>query len=438
MADTSHQEAATGKPVSSIIRRKRWAFFWQQIPTLTARQWRVFAVSTTAGFFDVYDGGLLSLALSQIQHGLSIAESQLGGMLSVIRLGYLASFLISPLADVFGRRQVLLYTIIGYTLFTGLSAIAPHERGFVAAQFVTRAFSGAEATISLVILAEELDAAVRGWVIGLQGALQISGYGLAAIVFALINVIPYGWRGLYALGLVPLIFVIPLRRLLPESKRFEAEQRKKAAPASLLQPLSALFMTYPTRLSAVVAVAFLNAIGASPALFLLPKYLQEAHGWSAPQVSSLIVFGGALGVLGSIFGGQISDRRGRRASGALFMIFGPLLTIWVYNARSNMVAAVWILRLFFDTAAGTILGVYSAELFPTSHRSAAASAQIVAGTTGGALGLFLEELLYRLLRSHWEAVSALTSFWVAAALLMYLCYPETAGQELEAISPEAS
>src|SRR6266852_6999115 len=103
-------------------------FLLRQVPPLTQRQWRVFGISTTAGFFDNYDLALLSLALKQIQHGLGIAEAHLGNMLSAIRLGYLTSLLISPLADVFGRRRLLLYTIIGYTVFTALSAVAPRER----------------------------------------------------------------------------------------------------------------------------------------------------------------------------------------------------------------------------------------------------------------------------------------------------------------------
>lgn len=415
----------------------RKGFFARQLPPFTPRQWRVFAISTTAGFFDSYDGALLSLALAQIQRGLGVAEARLGDMLSAIRLGYLASLLISPLADVFGRRRLLLYTIVGYTAFTGLSALAPRERSFIASQFLARAFSGAEATVSLVILAEEVDAAVRGWAIGLQGALAISGYGLAAMVFALINVIPYGWRGLYALALLPLALIVPLRRVLPESKRFAAESLSGIRPTRVLEPLAALFRVYPGRLLAVVVVSFLNAMGASPATFFFPKYLQEAHRWSPAQVSSLVVFGGALGILGSVVGGRVSDRRGRRATGALFMFLGPLLTVWMYTTRSNVVVCVWIVRLFFDTAAGTIMSAYSAELFPTSHRSAAASAQIVAATTGGALGLFLEGVLYGIARSHWNAIRALAVFWAIASVVMYLSYPETAGQELEAISPEA-
>ena len=436
MEEPRANEAAASADGDSAPNRARIRFLQRQFPPLDQRQWRVFWISTTAGFFDSYDGALLSLALKQIQRGLGIAEANLGAMLSAIRLGYLASLLISPLADVFGRRRLLLYTVAGYTLFTGLSAIAPGESTFIGAQFLARAFSGAEATVSLVILAEEVDAAVRGWAIGMQGALAISGYGLAAIVFAFIAIVPFGWRGLYALALLPLLLIIPLRRALPESRRFERERDAGLRPASLIGPLKSLFEAYPGRLAMLLAVAFLNAMGASSANLFFPKYLQEAHGWSPKQVSSLVVFGGALGILGSIFGGRISDRRGRRVSGALFMALGPLLTFWMYTTRSNAVVSVWIVRLFFDTAAGTIMSAYSAELFPTSYRSAAASAQIVAGTTGGALGLFIEGALYGAMGSHWGAIRALSAFWLAAPFVVLLYFPETAALELEAISPE--
>jgi putative MFS transporter len=409
---------------------------WLQLPPFTPRQWRVFGISTTAGFFDQYDGALLSLALKQIQRGLNIAEGQLGAMLSVIRLGYLLSLLISPLADIFGRRSLLMYTIIGYTLFTGASALAPSRRGFVASQFLARGFSGAEATVSLVILAEEVDAAVRGWAIGLQGALALSGYGLAAIVFSLIAIIPYGWRGLYALALLPLGLIVPLRRMLPESRRFESETAARAERRRLLEPIVALVRISPGRVAMIVAVAFLNAMGWSPASLFFPKYLQDAHHWSPGQVSSLIVFGGAIGILGSIVAGRLSDRYGRRTMGALFLLIGPILAIWMYATRNDAVIGIWIVRLFFDTAGATILVAYSAELFPTSHRSAAASATTVAGTTGAALGLLLEGYLYAANGSHWRSIQLLMGFSIAAAILMYLTFPETAGRELEEIARE--
>src|SRR5271166_2242918 len=411
--------------------------FLGRTPPFTKRQRRVFFIASTAGFFDQYDRALLSLALKQIQAGLKIAESHLGAMLSIVRLGYLLSLLMTPFADVFGRRRLLLYTVFGYTIFTGLIAIAPGERTFVAFEIIARAFAGAEAAIAMVIVAEEVDAAHRGWAIGLLGGVSSIGYGLAAIVFAFINTIPYGWRGLYAIALVPLVLIIPLRRVLPESTRFEKEKLEGLRPLKIWEPLTQLYSAYPGRLIMMLSIAFLGSMGGNAAGFLFPKFLQETHHWSPGNVSSLFLFGGALGIMGSIVAGRLSDRYGRRVMGTAFLFLSPILTIWMYTAPGWSIVPAWILETFFDIAAGMILGAYSAELFPTSYRSTAGSALAVAGTTGGALGLFLEGVLFNLTGSHARAICYLTVFWMVSPAIMWFL-PETSGRELEEISPEAN
>jgi MFS family permease len=407
-------------------------------PPFTARQRRVFLIATTAGFFDNYDRALLSLALKQVQQGLKVSEAALGTVLSVIRLGYIFSLCITPLADAFGRRRLLLYTVVGYTILTGLSATAPNEHVFTIYQMLARAFAGAEGTVALVILSEEVDAGVRGWAIGLLSALVSVGYGLAAVAFAGINWMPYGWRGLYALALIPLLLIIPLRRVLPESRRFEHEHEKqtKDRRESILAPVKALFRAYPTRLAMLVTVGFVGNLGGNAGGFLFPKYLQEVHGWSPGGVSSLYILGGALGILGNIVAGRMSDRLGRRTMGSLCSLLSPFLMIWLYLTRSNIVIPIFIFQLFFDVAGSTIITAYGVELFPTSYRSTAGSALAVAGTTGGALGLFLEGVLYRAIGSHWISVCCLTIFWMIAPVIIFLAFPETAGRELESISPE--
>ncbi len=424
-----------GAAVDEAGRRSTHLGLLGRTPPFTRRQRRVFWIASTAGFFDQYDRALLSLALKQIQAGLKIAESHLGAMLSVIRLGYLLTLLMTPFADVFGRRRLLLYTVMGYTVFTGLSAIAPGERTFVICQIVARAFAGAEAAIAMVIVAEEVDAAHRGWAIGLLSAVSSVGYGLAAVVFAFINVIPCGWRGLYAIALVPLVLIIPLRRVLPESARFEREKLEGLRPVKVWEPLGQLYSAYPRRLVMMLSIAFLGSMGGNASGFLFPKFLQETHHWSPGNVSSLFFFGGALGIMGSIVAGRMSDRHGRRVMGAAFLLLAPLLTIWMYTAPGWSIVPAWILETFFDIASGTILNAYSAELFPTSYRSTAGSALAVAGTTGGALGLFFESVLFNVTGSHAHAICYLTVFWIISPAIMWFL-PETSGRELEEISPE--
>jgi MFS transporter, putative metabolite:H+ symporter len=390
----------------------------------------------------------MTLALKQIQKGLKISEQALGNMLTLVRLGYIGSLVVTPLADVFGRRQLLLYTVIAYTIFTGMAAIAPTAHFFIGCEMLARVFAGAEATVALVILSEEVDAGVRGWAIGLLSALASVGFGIAALAFAGINVIPYGWRGLYALALIPLILIIPLRRVLPESKRFEAERAEGNRPRSIMTPVKALFSAYPGRLTMLIAASFLGNLGGNPQGFFFSKYLQEAHGWSPGNVSSLYFMGGALGIMGSIIAGRLSDRFGRRRMGAVFFVLAASFAIFLYSSYSSTrialpligsfsaVIPIWILQVFFDVASNTIGVAYSAELFPTSYRSTAGSMLAVTGTTGGALGFFIEGLIYRSTGSHWVAIRYVTLVWLAVPIIMLLFYPETAGLELEAISPE--
>ena len=433
---------------------ERWAIplgFFGKTPPFTKRQRRVFLIATTAGFFDQYDRALLTLALKQIQKGLQITEQALGNMLTLIRLGYVGALFVTPLADVFGRRRLLLYTVVAYTLFTGLAAISPTAHFFVACEMLARVFAGAEGTVALVILSEEVDAGVRGWAIGLLAALSSVGFGIAALAFAGIKVMPYGWRGLYALALIPLVLIIPLRQALPESQRFEREKRECITPANMLTPVKALFSAYPGRLAMLVAASFLGNLGGNPQGFFFSKYLQEAHGWSPGNVSSLYFMGGALGIMGNIVAGRLSDRFGRRRMGALFYLISPILALFLYSSYSaekfalpifgwslSAVIPIWIFLLFFDVASSTIGTAYGVELFPTSYRSTAGSVLAVTGTTGGALGFFIEGLLYRSLGSHWAAIRCTTLAWFAPGIIMLLFFPETAGLELETISPEES
>ncbi|MDX1649798.1 MAG: MFS transporter, partial [Myxococcota bacterium] len=163
-------------------RRPRWSYAipWAgRVPELTPRQWSLLGLLGAAELFDQYDVGILGLALKQIQEGLGIPESQIGPVTAVARLGVLPAFALTVLADRLGRRRLLLATIVGLTLSTFATAFAQDAVQFMALQFVARSFIYAETMLAVVVLAEELDAAERGWGIGMLGALGALGHGLA-------------------------------------------------------------------------------------------------------------------------------------------------------------------------------------------------------------------------------------------------------------------
>ena len=82
------------------------------------------ALLAVAELFENYDAAIVSIAMLQIQAGLQIPESQIGAVAGLIRLGMLGSFGITLFADRFGRRRLLLLTVLGFSIFTGLTAFA--------------------------------------------------------------------------------------------------------------------------------------------------------------------------------------------------------------------------------------------------------------------------------------------------------------------------
>ena len=155
--------------------------FTKKLGALSQRQRRSFAAICAAGFFNNYDGALLSLAIEQIQHGLAVSEKTLGRMASVITLGSLLAPIITSQADRRGRRQLLFLTFAMFSLLSGLTAFARGVPAFVILKFLTITFSSAEGAIALVILVEEMNADVRGLAVGMLGAISAGGFALAAI-----------------------------------------------------------------------------------------------------------------------------------------------------------------------------------------------------------------------------------------------------------------
>jgi putative MFS transporter len=402
-------------------------------PELTRRQWRILGLIAFAVLFDQYDMTLLAMALKQIQMDLAIPEAELGRLGAVIRLGALPAFLIVLSADLFGRRRVMLYTIVGYTLLTGATALAPDTQTFIVLQFLARTFAVAEVLLAYVVITEEIDAAHRGWGIGALAALGACGSGLALLLFAAVDVLPYGWRALYFFGLVPLLAIAWFRRNLPETRRYKEANRSRSEPVFSLKPVMELVTAFPKRLIGIASVVALLAFAENAGGFFVAKYLQEAHGWAPWQYSVLGFFGGFIGIFGSAYAGRLSDRLGRRRVGIIFLAIHPLVLIAFYSIGGPLLGILWTIRVFVGIGGDVVLGAYGNEMFPTSHRSTAAGARMIAATVGGVAGLAVESLLYGFFGSHWTAVSVLAVFALFAPFIVAL-FPETSGRELEDIS----
>lgn len=392
-----------------------------------------------ANVVDNYDGALLGMALPQIQAGLGVAEDGIGQLLAVVRLGVLPAVLLTVLADRLGRRQLLLITILGFTLSTFATALATDATSFMAIQFVARAFIAAENMLAIVVIAEEFDARNRGWGIGILGAMGGFGYAAASIMFSLVDLLPFGWRALYAAGVVPLLLIAWFRRSLDETARFTAHRAAHAGEntvADVLRPLKNLVRMYPGRMLALGAAIIPFAFVTETAMFFASKFLQSQHGYAPRDVAVMYLTVGALALVGNVAAGALGDRFGRKAVLSVGLLGNGLAALGFYNLDGLLVPLCWGLMVMTVTMVVVLFAALGSELFPTSYRSTASGARAVIATLGAATGLALQGVLFGVAGSHAAAITYMLVLVPLAPLIILLFLPETANRELEEVSPE--
>ena len=410
----------------------RFAWFLGRPPDLTKHQWKLLGLVAAVSFFEQYDMYLFSLNLKQIQEELGIPESDLGILGAIVRAGAFLAVILAIAADRYGRRLLLLITVVGYTVFTGLTAISVNAEMFVVCQMFARCFGTAEVLIAAVVIAEEFAPENRGWGIGALFALQGCGAGFAALMFGFVEYLPYGWRSLYVIGLVPLVLIAYWRRTMPETARFQ--EVKVHEP--VMKHVQDLFTRNPKWCWGLFGAVFGIALAGGSAGFFAPKYLQDVHEWTPASVAMLNVMGGALAVIGNPLAGWLSDRFGRRPVTIIFTGLFALVAVVFYSAAGMLVPMLWIFMIFFVFGSDVTLTSYGAELFPTKYRTTATGFRSIVSTTAGILGLLAVSALYVVFESNWVAISVLCVLSLVVPLIVWLTLPETSGRKLEDISAD--
>lgn len=415
-----------------------WLFFYTPVPDgITPAQWRMLGALGATYLINSYDLGILNLALPQIQASFALSEEDVGKLAAIVRLGVLPALALNVVADRIGRRRLLLMTIVGFTLCTFLTAFVRSPAEFAVLQLFARTFVYAEEMLAIVVVTETLAPHARGWGIGLMIAFGALGHGFSALAFAAVDLLPWGWRALYLVGIAPLLIVAWLRRSLEETARFRASaERRGDRRPDWLAPLRTLLTRYPGRLAALSAAVVPFAFATGTAIQFQSKFLQGTHQYSPADVSLLFLAGGPIALTGGLLLGRASDRFGRRRTLATGIAVNVLATVTFYNGAGWLVPAVWILTIFTQFGIEVLYSALGSELFATSHRSTASGMRSIVATVSIAAGLAVEGTLYVLFGSHGSAITAMAWCALASPLILLAFVPETAGRELEEIAPD--
>ena len=408
---------------------------WASLRDLNRYQWFVFFVAAIAWMADCMDQQLFNLArvmsLTDLLGGASANRDEVttwaGRATSVFLLGWASGGLVFGMyGDRIGRVRTLTYTILLYSIFTGLSAISQGPYDYCVYRFLTGLGVGGVFAAAVALIAETMPGHARPFTLGLMQASSAIGNCTAALMFIALGLMELNghldavkslklnaWRILFLVGLAPAMLVIFIQRRLTEP---ESWVRAKAASADgtgrKLGSYGDLFTGQVTRKHALLGMllAFVGVVGLWGIAFFsvdlqqtifrptFAKEAEELHPYPADVTTEAkasidhergrylagqrIVWAGvtSLAINVGAFAGMsgfswLASKIGRRPAFALTLVAAAAsvaLVFWGMHTRAdivwmNFIMGLCMLALFSGYA------IYLPELFPTRLRATGTS-----------------------------------------------------------------
>jgi MFS family permease len=428
---------------------------------LTAQHWVVLAIASAGWVFDVYEGQLFTIfktpMLSELTGGSARAiEWQANvGLASFLLGGATGGLLFGMLGDRFGRVRILSVTILVYSAFSALTALAQSAAFVHVLRFLVALGAGGEWAVAAALVAETFPARSRAMASGIFHASSILGAGLASLT-GVVLVGAGAWRFGFVLGLAPALLVLWIRLSMSEpqlwlsahdsvdARRVPAQAMTSNAANASSKParlgdLGELWGSEPWRTRALFGLA-LATVGLATYWGIFawsPELVREVLG---PGVSdaqrqaagsrAYMVMNFTGGLLGLLCFAPLAAWRGRRLAFAVYhvgaAITAPLTFLWAVSYAQ----AVMLLSLmaFFVLGMHAGYAIYFPELFPTRLRASGSSACFNLGRVLGALILLVRGSLGASLGLRWAVVVMSGLFGIGLVILYFA--PEAQGREL--------
>jgi putative MFS transporter len=406
---------------------------------MTPYLWALLAMLASATFFDGFDAAILATVAPFVQQQYGLDDRAWGAVVGIARVGAVISFFVLVFADRYGRRLLITLTILGYALFTGLTALSTTVESFTFYQLAARIFLAAEFALSLIIIGEEYPTRWRGF-----GIALLSGVAAVGTIVAFLSagwvLAHYDWRTMYLIGLIPLALIFFFRLGMRETRRFEEVARARGAQSwaqSWVHLRVPFQKQYRSRTLLVTLIWNCNHLVTSPATTFWTIHAARNLGYDAAQYGGVVAVGYLAGfLLGSPLAAWLMNHVGRRWTCAGFYIAAAIaifFLFWVETPALLVQMSLMSLTVVCFLGANAATNTYATELFPTAIRATGYS-----WTTNlfGRIMEFATPALIGALAIEWGipiAVGVTAIGPIVGALIVLLYAPETRGLTLEEI-----
>jgi MFS family permease len=406
--------------------------FWREA-TPEAR--RALLAASLGWMLDAFDVMLYSLVLAELVRAFGITLTTAGylGSLTLVASA-VGGIGFGVVADRLGRTRALSLSILLYSVFTAACGLATSVTMLAVFRVLLGLGMGGEWASGAALVSETWPARHRGKALGLMQSCWAIGYGLAAVVTAL--VMPaFGWRAVFFVGVLPALLTWWIRWRVAEPEAWLAAQRSVSRAGDRAGAWSALL---GERLGLTVVLTLMNAATMFawwgfnlwiPAYLSLPLE-RGGMGLSTATMANFVVVMQIGMWLGYVTFGFVSDALGRKPTYVVYLLAASAL-MWAYAVTRDATTLLLLgpFVAFFGTGYFSGFGAITAELYPTSIRATAQGFTYNIGRIASALAPFVVGSLATT-RGFDVALSvAAAAFLVAAALWIWI--PETRGRTLE-------
>ena len=393
---------------------------------------RALVAGSLGWMLDSFDVMLYALVLAVLMKDLEMSKFTAGLLGSVTLVASAAGgLLFGVVADRYGRTRALVSSILIYSVFTAACGFAQT----VAQLAVFRVFlgigMGGEWASGAALVSETWSAEHRGKALGFMQSAWAVGYGLAALVVAVVMPV-WGWRAVFFVGVLPALFTVWVQRRVEEPALWRAS---KAALHARRGRLSDVFRGSLGRLTA--AVTLMNACTMFawwgfnqwiPAYLSLPA-ADGGIGLTTRMMSGFIIAMQVGMWFGYVTFGFISDRVGRKRAYVAYLLTAAVLML-SYAVTQQPVALLLLgpVVAFFATGYFTGFGAVTAEIYPTEIRATAQGFTYNIGRIGSALAPWAVGRLAE--TNGFGSAFSLSAVAFLAAAVLWVWIPETRGRDL--------
>ena len=448
----------------------------------------IVAVATIGGFLFGYDSGAVNGTQEGLRQAFGLSDAGLGFTVGSLLIGcFIGAFLAGRLADLFGRRNVMIVTAVLFTIGALIQGFAHDHTLFVIARLMGGMAVGAASVLSPAYISEVAPASVRGRLTTLQQIMIIIGLTIAFVVNYFLaqsageSTASYwagieAWRWMYLMQAVPAVIFLVALFFIPESPRYLVSKGRDEKALQVLTSLygsdvargkldeiratyaedhrprlsdikgNGLFGIRPIVWTGIMLAVFQQLVGIN-VIFYYGETLWKLAGVSEEAALQRNILSGVVSIAACIVTIMVIDKIGRKPLlliGSAGMAVSLFAMAYAFNSGTldstgqlqltpnmGMVAliAANLYVIFFNGTWGPVMWVMLGEMFPNQIRG---SALAVAGFAQWFANYLIAQSFP--IMAAWSLTGSYLFYAISAAISFFLVQKlvhETRGKELE-------